>query len=75
VLDKIAPQQLIAALAAAAEALDTESEELNDRCACVCSAGVCARRRITRKYTGVRFLELLSWQQQHAHSSPWFAVL
>jgi ESCRT-I complex subunit VPS37 len=31
VLDKIAPQQLIAALAAAAEALDAESEELNDR--------------------------------------------
>jgi hypothetical protein len=32
VLDKIAPQQLIAALAASAEALDTESEALNDRC-------------------------------------------
>jgi hypothetical protein len=32
VLDKIAPQQLISALAALAEALDAESEALNDRC-------------------------------------------
>lgn len=32
VLNRIAPQQLISALAASAEALDAESEALNDRC-------------------------------------------
>jgi hypothetical protein len=48
VLDKIAPQQLIAALAAAAEALDTESEELNDRYRLVCSVEICALCKMIR---------------------------